>query len=258
MLSEHRSGRLVAWGNAWLAGHTSLDSAAEQVRADGDEPHRVAGVPGEDGEVGWTVALGRLRAAGVTGLRLALPRPGDPLGLKGPAAFNQAAIAAGEAVLTDGTALGIVPSVDGYGPAGDRGHAVRWTVTAVPDGAPATPTLSEAERELNAALREAAEELARLDVARWRPELAESLAAIRGHGRAPEAVLAPGYPPRAVKVLTQAQRLAAIADLAGQDEGGSVTALESRLRASALVGLERVTRRAQLAAYHSILEPGVR
>jgi hypothetical protein len=69
-------------------------------------------------------------------------------------------------------------------------------------------------------------------------------------------VLAPGYPPRAVKVLTQAQRLAAIADLAGQDEGGSVTALESRLRASALVELERATRRAQLAAYHSILEPG--
>ena len=52
MLSEHRSGRLVAWGNAWLAGHTSLDSAAEQVRTDGDEPHRVSGVPGEDGEVG--------------------------------------------------------------------------------------------------------------------------------------------------------------------------------------------------------------
>ena len=258
MLSEHRSGRLVAWGNAWLAGNTSLDSAAEQVLADGDEPHRVAGVPGEDGDVSWPVALGRLRAAGVTGFRLALPRPGDPLGLKGPAAFNHAAIAAGEAVLTDGPALGIVPTVTGYGPDGDRGQSVRWTVTPVEAGAAAAPTLSEAERELTAALRSAAEELARLDVARWRPEVAESLAAIRGHGRAPEAVLAPGYPPRAVKVLTQAQRLAAIADLAGQDEGGSVTAMESRLRSSALVGLERVTRRAQLAAYHSILEPGGR
>jgi len=98
--------------------------------------------------------LDRLRAAGVTGLRLALPRPGDPLGLKGPAAFNQAAIAAGEAVLTDGPALGVVPAVDGYGPAGDRGHVVRWTVTPVQSGEAAVPTLSEAERELNAALRD--------------------------------------------------------------------------------------------------------
>ncbi len=126
-----------------------------------------------------------------------------------------------------------------------------------PDAASAAvPTLSEAERELAAAMREAAEELIRLDVARWRPEVAESLAAIRGHGRTPEAVLAPGYPIRAIKVLTQAQRLAAIADLAAADDGAAVSATQSRMRSSALTGLERVTRRAQLAAYHAILEPG--
>ena len=130
-----------------------------------------------------------------------------------------------------------------------------WTVTPVEAVTPAVPTLSEAERELMLAMREAAEELVRLDVARWRPEIAESLAAIRSHGRAPEAVLAPGYPVRAIKVLTQAQRLAAIADLASADDGAAVTASESRMRSSALTGLERVTRRAQLAAYHSILEP---
>jgi hypothetical protein len=206
--------------------------------------------------VGWTVALGRLRAAGATGFRLALPRPGDPLGLPGPAAFNHAAMAAGEAVLVAGAAYGVVPDIREYGPAQDRGQLVAWTVMPVEDTVPAVPTLSEAERELMLAMREAAEELVRLDVARWRPEVAESLAEIRGHGRAPEAVLAPGYPVRAVKVLTQAQRLAAIADLASSDDGAAVTAQESRLRTSALTGLERVTRRAQLAAYHSILEPG--
>ena len=258
MLSEHRSGRLVAWGNAWLGGHTSLDAAADEVLHRGDEPHRVAGVPGESEEVGWTVALGRLRGVGATGFRLALPRPGDPLGLNGPAAFNQAAIAAGEAVIVLGVPLGIVPAITVYGPPQDQGQIVRWQVIplAGPESAAAAvPTLSEAERELADATREAAEELIRLDVARWRPELADALAAIRGHGRTPEAVLAPGYPVRAVKVLTQAQRLAAIADLATEDDGAAVSATASRMRTSALTGLERVTRRAQIAAYHAILEP---
>ena len=74
----------------------------------------------------------------------------------------------------------------------------------------------------------------------------EALAAIRGHGRTPEAVLAPGYPPRAVKVLTQAQRLAAIASLAAVDDGAAISAAEARLRTTLLNGLERTTRRAQL------------
>jgi hypothetical protein len=164
-------------------------------------------------------------------------------------------MAAGEAVLVVGAPYGVVPEIQEYGPAQDRGQLVSWTVTPVEAVTPAVPTLSEAERELMLAMREAAEELVRLDVARWRPEIAESLAEIRGHGRAPEAVLAPGYPVRAIKVLTQAQRLAAIADLASADDGAAVTASESRMRSSALTGLERVTRRAQLAAYHSILEP---
>jgi hypothetical protein len=256
MLSEHRSGRLVAWGNAWLSGHTSLDSAAESVQEDGDEPHRASGVPGEDDDVGLTVALGRLRQAGATGFRLALPRSGDPLGLSGPAAFNHAAIAAGEAVLVVGAPYGLIPAITPYGPESDRGHIVRWEVYPIsPEASADVPTLSEAERELASALREATEELVRLDVAKWRPEAAETLAAIRGHGRLPEAVLAPGYPPRAVKVLTQAQRLAAIASLAAADDGASVTAAEARTRSTLLNGLERTTRRAQLAAYHAILEP---
>jgi hypothetical protein len=257
MLNEHRSGRLVAWGNAWIGGHTSLDTAAERIQEDGDEPHRASGVPGEDGQIGLTVALGRLRQAGAVGFRLALPRTGDPLGLCGPVEFNQAAMAAGEAVLVAGAPFGLIPSITPYGPESDRGHMVLWQVFAVdPTTVPDVPTLSEAERELASAMREATEELVRLDVARWRPEVAETLEAIRGHGRTPEAVLAPGYPPRAIKVLTQAQRLAAIADLASADDGAAVSATQSRIRTSLLSGLERTTRRAQLAAYHAILEPG--
>ena len=35
-------------------------------------------MPGEDADVPVSIALGRLRARGVTGLRLVLPEPGDP------------------------------------------------------------------------------------------------------------------------------------------------------------------------------------
>ena len=83
MLSEPRSGRLAAWGNALLAGLVSPDDAAAAIVED-DASHRVEGLPGEPGPVGLTFALGRLRALGTSGLRVALPAPGHPLGLSGP------------------------------------------------------------------------------------------------------------------------------------------------------------------------------
>ncbi|MDI1456574.1 hypothetical protein NHG22_22550, partial [Streptomyces sp. ATE26] len=70
MLSEPRSGRLAAWGNALLAGLVSPDDAALAIVGE-DAVHRVRGLPGEQGPAGLTLALGRLRALGVTGLRVA-------------------------------------------------------------------------------------------------------------------------------------------------------------------------------------------
>lgn len=75
MLSEPRSGLLAAWGNALLAGLVSPDDAALAIVGE-DAVHRVEGVPGETGPVGLTLALGRLRALGVTGFRVALPALG--------------------------------------------------------------------------------------------------------------------------------------------------------------------------------------
>lgn len=49
-----------------------------------DAVHRVEGLPGESAPVGLTLGLGRLRTLGVSGLRIALPAPGHPLGLSGP------------------------------------------------------------------------------------------------------------------------------------------------------------------------------
>ena len=66
MLEEPRSGRLAAWGNALLAGLASPDDAALAILGE-DAVHRIAGLPGEAGPVGLTLALGRLRALGATG-----------------------------------------------------------------------------------------------------------------------------------------------------------------------------------------------
>ena len=60
------------------------------------------GCPGEAAPVGLTLALGRLRALGATGLRVALPVPGHPLGLSGPPEFNARALEAEEAVVATG------------------------------------------------------------------------------------------------------------------------------------------------------------
>jgi hypothetical protein len=257
MFDERRSGRLVAWGNAWFAGLTSLDEAASHTCGT-DYPHRVTAIPEEDAPVGLTVALGRLRGLGASGLRLALPVPGDPLGLPGPAGFNELATEAGEAVLTVGGTepLGLVPEVTAYGPAGDRGVEVLWRVHPVWAARNNDlPSLAEAERELTEALRDTTEALTRMDVARWRPEAAEAIQAIRGHGGDDDGGLAPGYPARAHRVLALAQRLGAITALAQGGAGAAVSATETAARAAVLRPLERSSRRAQLAAYNAVAEP---
>jgi hypothetical protein len=258
MVEDARSGWLVAWGNALLMGRVSPDEAVERITA-GDEPHRVAGLPGEEGgPVGLSLAFGRLRLAGARGLRLALPVPGDPLGLPGPPVFNDAALDAGEAAITVGgpVAYGLVPYVSAFGPAGDRGVSVLWRVYEVADRPPSGPFLAEAERGLNDALREAVAELTRQDVAGSGPAARAAADALRARAEAGGPPLAPGYPGRAVRVLELARRVRGIREAAATTHGGAVTAAEMAARAGALRPLERACRRALVAAHDAVLEPG--
>ncbi|WP_262706318.1 MULTISPECIES: hypothetical protein [Streptomyces] len=260
MLDEPRSGRLAAWGNALLAGLVSPDEAAHRI-ADEDASHRVAGLPGESGQVGLTLALGRLRALGAKGLRVALPIAGHPLGLSGPPEFNAHALDAGEAVIATGAALGLVPEVSAAGPEGDQHIEVVWRCQAVREAPPAdVPSLSEAERELAEALREATEVLSRLNVAGSGPVADAALEAYRARAERGREVLAPGYPPRAIRVLELAQRVGALVDIAymaggdGREHGGAVSASEITARAEALRPVERTSRRARVAAYNAYVE----
>ncbi len=271
MLQEPRSGRLTAWGNALLGGFVAPDDAVQEIIG-GDALHRIAGLPGEDQPVGLTLGLGRLRSLGVTGFRLALPAPGHPLGLSGPSEFNAKALAAGEAVLTVvarqpgvGAPVGLVPEVTeaGADPA-DLHVEVVWHCLPVRDSPPAdVPSLGEAERELAEALRDATAALSRLDVAGAGPAAQAALEAYRARAEAGREVLAPGYPPRAARVLELASRVAALTAIAGGAGGGgehgtAVSASQIAARAELLRPVERTARRARVAAYNAYVEEAER
>jgi hypothetical protein len=253
-----RSGRFVAWGNAVLAGLVSPDTAAERIA--GADCHRVLGLAGQDEDT-LTVTLARLRGTGATGLRLVLPVPGDLLGLPGPHEFNLDALDAGEAVLIDGRfagaeAWGLVPELFDEDPDLCPGTAVHWQARTIHAAPMDLPTLGEAERELAETMRAATDALDALDVARWRPEAADRISEIRyganGDG------LAPGYPARAHRVLALAQRVAAIAELAADDDGAAYNLHGMSGRDAELRMLARAARRAQLAAYNSAADQDAR
>jgi hypothetical protein len=247
-----RSARLVAWVRAWRAGLVSIDDALAAVQGD-DADHEVADLPGHVHAVPMRTALPALSAVDPGTVRLVLPAPGDPRGLSGPGAFTTAALAAGEGAVCGAT--GFVPTVEQrVSGSGDIWHTVLWQVLPVPaaPGPLDAPSVSDAEHDLLETLRTSTDALRDLDVARWRPELAEALAGIRGGASA--AGLPPGYGPRAHRLLHRAELVTRIVDLAGADApGAAVSAFEAASRDAALRPLGTAARRATVAALNSPL-----
>ncbi len=256
MLVSRRAGALTAWGTAYLRGAVSLDEADVAVVGP-DAVHRVLDVPSEPEPVSLSVALGRLRAQGVTALRLVLPEAGDPTGLPGPASFTAAAVTAGAAVVTVGPLEVASYALRARVAATDEGgDVVRWDLVPVDHSiAPCgLPTLSEADRALTAAMAGATTELAALDVARGRDDVAPRL---RRLDRDLRDIDLPGtLPPRAQRLVATASRLLGVLDLAVETDGGAVTAAEARRRADALRPLRTAARYALCAAYSAAAEDG--
>lgn len=223
------SARLAWWLTAWLRGAEVTDHVLDAV-TDGDLAHIV------DGLSGGTSLLDLLleaRRSGASGAGLALPVEGDLLGLGGPRDFNAAAIESGEAVVVGTWA--VVPEV--------VGEVCHWRIH--PAAPRQLPDVGEADRLLRSALIDSSVMLARLDVARWRPEAADQLMNL-GHRPGLDAPL--GTPPRCVELAARALQAWAIADLALEDDGGAVSAYEMEARRGALQPLERAARRALVAA----------
>jgi hypothetical protein len=255
-----RSALLAAWGNAWLAGDTGLPELVQRVAAY-DDDHRVVGLAADD--LPLERAVTRLRAAGIVRLRVVLPAPGDAVGLPGPGPFTVAALTASEGVLglrEDGTGTGLVPALTSHGsPFDGTVTTVTWTAYDVAVAGPDPgPYLHDAEHDLRRAVLECASALRDLDVARWRPDVAEALQDLRRQARAgiEEDELPNGYPQRARQLLVQARQLAGVLQLAGQDLGGAVDTREAAVREQALRELGRVVRRAHVAAYNAYGQAG--
>jgi hypothetical protein len=160
------------------------------------------------------------------------------------------------ALAGEGPAIGIVPTVIEFGSVYEPGAMVTWDARAIGRRRVTDfGSVAEADRELRTALAEATQELARLDIARWREDAAPRVAAIRDGGLE-RGMLPPGTPRRCVRVLASAARVRAIVDLAGEDDGAAISGHEAQRRAEALRSLAAVSRRAMVAAINGLLEPG--
>lgn len=227
--------RLALWYDAWLAGAAAPDDAVAAIAGEG--VHHVVGLPDEPEPVPLGLALGLLRRAGATRAALALAVPGDLVGLAGPPELNAAALDAGEAVVVEGAGVALVPRTAGRGTV--------WTMHQAQTRRP-LPDPQEAAVTLRQQLLAAANTLAALDVARWRPEVADELIDLRAT-RMRYAAPA-GLDSAAHALLEQGLRCLRIVDLAGEDDGGAVSAGEAEARRSALLPLARAARRAVVAA----------
>jgi hypothetical protein len=223
---------LAWWGTSWLRGHAVVDLVLDAVLGD-DATHVVAGLPGLAGSVSLGRALAEVRLGGAQGFGLALPEPGDPVGIGGPRELSTAALEAGEAVVAGPFAL--VPL--------RVGAAVEWTAYAA---APRQlPDVGEADRGLRRALQDAATSLAALDVARWRPQAADALMNLH---HPPRLRPPPGTPARCVELAGRALQARAIVALALEDDGGALSAAEIAARHSGLQPLGAAARRGLVAA----------
>jgi hypothetical protein len=141
--------------------------------------------------------------------------------------------------------LGIVPERIGNN---IETGIIRWTVFEIDrTSPPPNVPLGEAEHELTGAMRVAAGMLIELGVAKQRAGVREELqarVAERTKSRWPA-----GMPQRALRVLQRAAEVAAILELAMEDEpGGALSASSALKRAEALRPLFHAVRTARCAA----------
>ncbi|MDP9318578.1 MAG: hypothetical protein M3O94_05780, partial [Actinomycetota bacterium] len=111
MLSLAASARVACWVNAWLTSRESSDAAISGFCDRGGAAEFVG--PDPASRLPPALFLGEIRRWGVRRASSALPVPGDPLGLGGPATFNTDVLDAGEGVVLHGPDLGLVPSRTG-------------------------------------------------------------------------------------------------------------------------------------------------
>lgn len=242
-MTRLRSGPLAAWTAAWFQGQIGPDEVVDAVTID-DAPHLVSGLGLDLVPLRDVLAKWRRETASV---RLVLPVPGDVRGVPGPAEFRDAALEVGEAAC--GGSLGIVPEVTEHYPS-SAPPTVVWHAYVIDAGASDYVQLGDVQHDLAGAIRDATTALLAADVAGGAGDMTDALRGARHAGE--DLNLPPGFPPRAVALLAQAERMQAVLDLAGDDPiGGAVDRFGMSARDSALRPLAAAVRRARLAGYNA-------
>ncbi|KWX25078.1 hypothetical protein AFM11_06555 [Mycolicibacterium wolinskyi] len=275
------SATLSMWVNAWLAGAAAPDDVLDalsqwapthSVTAYDSGAAARTGLPWPELEDSGSVSLLQTLRTAVGGgtsmpaITVAQPVPGDVRGLPAGTQFQRDALAVGEAVMVTHDELdgvGLVPEFE-YFELDDiemasafepEPRALSWTVYSVPTMPVAEYfDLGEAEYELRAAVRSAAETLGALragvgiDVEDPRGMVEQILEANRLH-RIPDHA-----PTRAVRVLETAAHVdAIIAVSSGLMPIGLQSSSEVQIAGDALRPLALVVRSARLAALNAIL-----
>lgn len=230
-----RAAILAAWLGGWLRGDSSADDLLAHLDAGhADAVHVVTALPSRIDAIPLALALGDLRERGATGAAVALPVPGDPVGLRGPAAFNAAAIDQGEAVLVEGAGVGLVPV--------PVGGAVEWR--CLPCAQPPWLDAAEEGRALRQTLLDVTADLVALDVASWQPEIPDAVLNVRHRSPAP---VPRTMSARDRETIDRAMLCLDVVALARATAPGALTAAEIRQRDEAIGRLDRAARRAVVA-----------
>ena len=246
------SGLLTAWLGAWLDNRCASDDLLTSAQGP-DEPHTVRGLPDESGPVPLSRAFPLLRRCAPADVSLRLPIPGEPDGLSGAAL--QAASRGGEAVAvvprTPGAGPGwlLAPSISIQGSAYEPIVYVEWELVPLAAAPPAaitgTTTLREAEFALSESVSAAAAVIAEIgQVGELSPEIIAAITQLRKKSGL-KLPLPSGSPPEAIRVLTTAQRLEAVVELAAQERPaipGGWTALSAASDTRRVEALREVSR----------------
>jgi hypothetical protein len=174
-----------------------------------------------------------------------LPVPGDVRGLPGPVAFRVAALDCGQAVIGGG--IGVIPELVDHWPS-SAPPSLQWRRFDIESPVADPVPLADAQYELTEAIRDCASVLAQLPKTNpdGRTEINDELAAAR---RAGERInLPPSHPAKAVALVAQAERMAAVLVLVGVEPADP-----HNDRSAALVPLVTAVRRARLAGYNATL-----
>jgi hypothetical protein len=235
---------LGAWIAAGLRGGSSSDHIIDAGARVG-----LRRVLTSSQELPLVLAVGQLRAEGLTGVRLVLPAPGDAAGLPGPPALNQRAIEEGAAIIMTaapttpggpGKATVLVPSQDGQWPT--------YQVPLPPAVSSGWPTLRGAQVEFTSGVAGHSAALAELDVAADARGLRD---VVLTEDDQPLPPLPPGLSDAARELLGRARLVALLAAAGIEDSGSAVSAAEASSRAAHLRALAGIARRAMAAAVSS-------